>query len=137
MPATISTDVGTVSCLVSDTTGRAFLARIYGVYLLYFDTKTLCFVGNEHRELIEAPTVLHAVVFAGVRPTTCACRALAYPLQGFNLDRAHTLFMRMVHDLSGQLVVDILPPPAFLALALLDGACFLGLLYCKCKSDKQ
>ena len=128
MPATFSTDVDTVLCFIACTTSRASLTRIGRVYLLYLDTKPLCFIGDELRELIEAPTILHAVVFAGFGPTTCACRALAYACKGLYFDGAHALLMGMVHHLPGKLMVDIFHPTRFFALAFLDGADFLCLL---------
>ncbi len=128
MPATVGTDIGAVLRLIAGSAGRAFLARIGRVYLLYLDAKPLRLVGDEHRQLIEAPTVFHAVVFAGRRPTTCACRALAYSCKRFDFDRTHPLRLCMVHDLAGKLVVDILHPPRFFALAFPDGTGFLRLV---------
>src|SRR6266852_5789893 len=127
-PSALSTDIGSVLRLVSGTTSRAFLRGVGRVDLLYFDAKPFRFVGDEHRELIEAPGILHAVVFAGLRPTTCACRALAYSCKRFHFDGSHTMFMGMVDDLTGELVVDIFHPTGFFALALLDGAWLLGFL---------
>src|SRR6266487_3353952 len=127
-PSTVCTDVGAVLCFVSGTASRAFLRCVCGVYLLYLEAKPLCFIGNEHRELIEAPTIFHAVVFAGFCPTTFACRALAYTLQGFYLDRSYALLMSVVDDLPGKLMVDIFHPSGLFALAFSDGAYLFGLL---------
>src|SRR5437660_1426676 len=121
-PSAFSTDIASVLRLVSGTTGRTFLRRIGWVNLLDLDAKPLRFVGDEGCQLGEAPTILHAVVFAGGCPTTCACRALADPGKGFNFDRAHALFMCMGDNLARKFVVDVFHPPDFLALAFLDGA---------------
>jgi hypothetical protein len=85
----------------------------------------LCFVNwthQEHRQLVETPTVLHAAVFAGACPTTITCGVLADACQGFHFDRAYTLFLGVVHDLPGKLVVTILHPPRFFAPTFPDGA---------------
>jgi hypothetical protein len=117
--------------LVSGTASRTFLRCVGRVDLLYLHPKLFRFVGDEQADLIEAPTVFHTVVFAGFRPTTFACRGLAYPCKRFYFDRAYALGVRMVHDLSGKLMVDISHPPRLFALALFDSAgflCFLELL---------
>src|SRR5712692_113090 len=85
-PSALSTDIGTVLRFVACTTRRAFLRSVGRVYLLYLDAESLCFVGDEGRQLVEAPTILHAVVFAGRCPTTCTCRALAHPCKGLDFD---------------------------------------------------
>src|SRR5258708_721106 len=120
---TFSTDIGSVLCLIACATGGTFLAGIGWVYLLYRDAKPFRFVGDEHRQLIEAPGVFHPVVFAGRCPTTGACRALADACKRLYFDGTHALFMGMVHNVPGKLMVDILHPPRFFALAFLDGAC--------------
>src|SRR5438128_213219 len=122
MPATISTDVGTILCLVACATGGAFLRGIGRVYLLDLDAKSVRLVGDEQGQLREAPTIFHTVVFAGFRPTTCACRALANVMQGFDLDRSHALLSRVVHHLPGKLMVDIFHPSGLFTLAPFDGA---------------
>src|SRR5712692_3223620 len=127
-PSAFCTDIGTISCFVSGATSRTFLGGIGRVYLLYLDAKPFRFIGDECGQLGEAPTIFHAVVFAGGCPTTCACRALAYTLQGFNLDGPHALLVGMIDDLSRELVVDVLHPSCFFALALFDGTCLLCLL---------
>src|SRR3989442_2853083 len=104
-PSALCTDVGSVLDFVSCATSRTFLAAISGVYLLCCAAKAFRFVGDEQGELIEAPTVFHAVVFAGFRPTTCACRALAYARKRLDFDGAHALFLGMVHHLPGKLMV--------------------------------
>src|SRR5258708_5912194 len=127
-PATVRTDIGSVLCFVSGTTGRTFLGRIGRVHLLDFDPKTLRFVGDEQRELVEAPGILHPVVFASFRSTTCTCRALAYSCKRLYLDGSHPLLMGVVDNLARELMVDLLHPTRFFALAFPDGAGFLGLL---------
>src|SRR5258708_38433086 len=79
-------------------------------------------------QLRETPGILHPVVFAGFRPTTCTCRALAYPCKTFELDGSHPLLSGMIDDLSRKLVVDVLHPMHLFALALLHCAHFLDLL---------
>src|SRR5579863_651849 len=127
-PSTLSTDIGTILCLVSGFTSRAFLAGIRRIYLLYLDAKPLCFVGKEHRQLIEAPTIVHPVVFAGLCPTTCTCRPLAYSCKSFYFDRSHTLFMGMVDNLPRKLMVDIFHPTSLFAPAFLDCTPLRGFL---------
>src|SRR5215467_1540019 len=128
IPTTVSTDIGSILCFVSGTTGRAFLTGIGRVYLFNLDAKSFCLVGDEHAQLVEAPIILHAVVFAGRCPTTFACRVLAYALQGFNLDRSHTLLRGMTDDLARKLMIDSLHPSPFFALTLLDSPSLLGFL---------
>ncbi len=128
MPATLSTHIHSVPCLVSGTTSRTLLTGVGRIYLLYLDTKPFRFVGDEQGELIEAPTMLHAVVFAGFRPTTCTCGALADACQGLHFDRAYPLLMGMVDHLPGKLMVDVFHPSGFFAPAFLDGAGFPGFL---------
>ena len=109
-------------------TGRTFFGSVGRINLLYLYPKTLRFVGDKQGELVEAPGILHPVVFASLRSTTCACRALADTCKGFDFDCAHTLFMGVVDNLTGKLMVDILHPTGFFALAFLHGTCLLGLL---------
>ncbi len=127
-PSTLSTNIRPVLRFIPGRTSRTFLGGIGRVYLLYLDTKSLGLVADEGGQLGVAPTILHAVVFAGFRPTTCTCRALADTLQGFDFDRSYPLFMGMVDDLPGKLMVDILHPAGFFALTLFDGTCLLCLL---------
>src|SRR5258708_27608152 len=127
-PATFSTDIGSVLCLIACATGGTFLAGIGWVYLLDRDAKPLRFVGDEHRQLRETPGVFHPVVFAGSCPTTGACRALADACKRLSFDGTHALFMGMVHNVPGKLMVDILHPPRFFALAFLDGPCLFRFL---------
>src|SRR6266852_6792076 len=127
-PSTRCTNIRPVLCFISGRTSRTFLGRIGRVYLLNLDAKPFRFIGDECGQLVEAPTILHAVVFAGFRPTTCTCRALADAVQGFNLDGSYAPLMGMVDDLPGKLMVDILHPAGFFALATFDGAWSLCLL---------
>jgi hypothetical protein len=99
----------------------AFLAGMSWVNHLDLDPESGSFVDDELCELVERPAILGAVVFAGRSPTTCACRALSDALKGFNSDRCYTLFVGVVHNLAGHLVVNILHPAAFLVLRPLDG----------------
>lgn len=99
MPATFSTEIGSILCLSACATGRTLLAGIGRVYLFYLDAKSLRLLGDECRQLIEAPTILHTIVFAGFRPTTGTCRTLAYPGKCLYFDGSYTLFMGMIDDL--------------------------------------
>src|SRR3989442_4698634 len=99
-PSTLSTHIGAVVCLVSRPARKACLGGIGRIHLLYLGAKSVCLVGKERRQLVEAPRILHTVVFAGGSPTTCACRALAYAMQVFDLDGTHAPLMGMVDDLS-------------------------------------
>src|SRR5438034_2150774 len=128
MPSALSTHIGSVLRFVACATDGALLGGIGRVDLLNLDAQPFRFVGDEQGELIEAPTVFHAVVFAGFGPTTCACRALTDACKGLYFDGAHALLMGMVHHLPGKLMVDIFHPTRFFALAFLDGADFLCLL---------
>src|SRR5450755_571500 len=127
-PSALRTDIRPVLRAISGAACRAILRGVGRVYLLNRDTLPLRFVGDEQRELGKAPGIGHAVVFAGGCPTTFACRALAYPLQGFYLDRAHAQGVGMVHDLPGKLVVDSFHPAGLFALAFPDSAKLLCLL---------
>src|SRR5258708_26613397 len=127
-PSARSTHIGSVLCFVSGTTRRAFLGGVGRVYLLDLDAKPCRFVGDEQGELVEAPRILHPVVFAGSCPTTGACRVLAYSCKRLYFDRPYALFEGMIDDLARKLVVDILHPTGFFALTFLDGSCFLCLL---------
>ena len=127
-PSTRRTDIASVLRLVACATARALLRGVGRVDLLHFDAQTCSFVADEQRQLREAPTIFHAVVFAGFRPTTGACRALAYPRKRLYFDGANALLLGMIDDLTGKLVVDILHPTRFFALAFLDGTGFLRLL---------
>ncbi len=127
-PSTIRTHIGSILCLIACATGRTLLGCVGRIYLLYLDAQSLCLVSDEEGQLVEAPGVFHAVVFAGGCPTTCTCRALADACKGLDFDRADALRMRMVDDLSRELVVDILHPSAFFILPFLDSTGFLDLL---------
>src|SRR3989442_4205985 len=127
-PSTISTDIASILCLVVRPTSRALLAGIGRVDLLYRDALSLCLVGDVQGELVEAPGILRAVVFAGGCPTTGACRAFANTDKELDLDRPHALLMGMIDDLSRKLVIDVLHPAGFFAFTLFDGACLLWLL---------
>jgi len=73
------------------------------VYRLYLDAKPFRFVGDELRELIEAPTILHAVVFCGAfAPRLVLVVPLAYASKRLYFDRSHALLMGMVHNLAGK-----------------------------------
>src|SRR5450755_2206101 len=126
-PSALSTDIGPILCGVSEAARRAVLRGIGRVYLLYFNALPLRFVGDEQRKLGKAPGIGHAVVFAGGCPTTGACRALAYPVQGFYLDGADALGVCMGDDLAGKLAVDSLHPAGLFALAFPDRTHLLGL----------
>jgi len=106
-PSARSTHIGSVLCFVSGTTRRAFLGGVGRVYLLDLDAKPCRFVGDEQGELVEAPRILHPVVFAGSCPTTGACRVLAYSCKRLYFDRPYALFEGMIDDLARKLVVDI------------------------------
>jgi hypothetical protein len=75
--------------------------------------------------LIEAPTILHAVVFAGFCPTTCTCDALAYACKRLYFDCPYTLLVSMIDNLARKLMVDILHPVGFFAFAFLDSTYLL------------
>src|SRR5450755_435575 len=128
LPSALRTHIGSILRGISGAACRAVLRGIGRVYLLYRDALSFRFVGNEHRELIKTPTVGHAVVFANFRSTTGACRALAYPMQGFYLNSADALGVCVIDNLTGKLVVDILHPPGLFALAFPDGTSLFGLL---------
>ena len=128
MPPTLGTDIGSVLRLVACTTGGAFLAGIRRVYCLNFDAKPFCLVGEKQRELIEAPAIRHAVVFAGRCPTTCTCGALAYACKRLDFDRSHPLLRGVIDHLTRKLVVDIPHPAAFFVLPFLDGTGLVRLL---------
>ncbi len=66
-PSTISTHIGAILRGVSCPTGRTFFGCIGRIDLLDLDAQSLSLVGDEGGELVEAPGILHAVVFAGER----------------------------------------------------------------------
>ncbi len=127
-PSAVRTDIGSVLCFVACATGGAFLTGIGQIDLFYLDAKPFRFVSEECRQLIEAPTVFHPVVFAGFGPTTFACRALAYSCKRLYFDRSYAMLIGMIDNLSGKLMVDILHPSGFFALAFPYSTEFLGLL---------
>src|SRR5260370_26342969 len=124
-PSTLSTNIRPVLRFIPGRTSRTFLGGIGRVYLPFLSTKSLGLVADEGGQLVVAPTILHTVVFAGFRPTTCTCRALADTLQGFDFDRSYPLFMGMVDDLPGNLMVDILHRARLFYLHLLHGTSLL------------
>jgi len=131
-PATLRTHIVAVICLVAMETRWARLAGIGRVYPFHRNTRPLGFVGNERGELVERPGGHHAVVFAGVRPTACACRALAGSVADtselFHADDAHTLLVSMGDDLMREFVVGVAHPALLFALTLADSANLSGLL---------
>jgi hypothetical protein len=79
LPSTRSADIRTVRCGVACPAGRALLGGVRRVHHLHADPSPFSLVGDEKGQLVEAPGVRHAVVFAGYRSTTFACRARTYP----------------------------------------------------------
>src|SRR5258706_3825619 len=128
-PSTVRTDIVAVICRVESEAGRTLVARIGRVYPCHGDAWPRCFVGDEGGELMERPGGNHALVFAGLRPTAFACRALADASQLLHADDAHALLLGMRDDLVRELMVGAAHPASLFALTLTDGADFLGFLY--------
>src|SRR5258706_9776338 len=99
------------------------------VYPCHGDACPRCLVGDEGGELMERPGGNHALVFAGLRPTAFACRALADASQLLHADDAHALLLGMRDDLMREVMVGVAHPASLFALALTDRADFLGFLY--------
>src|SRR5260221_11290750 len=128
-PSTVRTDIVAVICRVELEAGRTLLASMGRVYPCHGDACPRCLIGDEGGELMERPGGNHAVVFAGLRPTAFACRALAGASQLLHADDAHALLLGMRDDLMGELMVGVEHRASLCARTLTDGPDFLGFLW--------